>query len=88
GDLSPTIFRHGPYRFFFFSREEERPHVHILSVDGETMFWIEPTVALAHFEGLDQRQLKQLRKPLLCRNSIEPKPPPEGGGFVCAPEGA
>ena len=60
--MSPTVFRHGPYRFFFFSREEERVHVHVLSPDGEAKFWLEPTVALAHFESLNQRQLKQLHQ--------------------------
>ena len=26
--MSPTVLREGPYRLFFFSREEPRPHVH------------------------------------------------------------
>jgi hypothetical protein len=28
-DLSPTVFRDGPFRFFFFSREESRLHIHV-----------------------------------------------------------
>jgi hypothetical protein len=51
-----------PYRSIFFSREEERPHVHGLSCEGEAKFWLEPTVALAHFEGLNQRQLKLVHR--------------------------
>ena len=66
--MSPTVFRQGPYRFFFFSREEQRVHVHVLSPDGEAKFWLEPTVALAHFEGLNQRQLKQLHRIVEERN--------------------
>lgn len=27
--VSPTVFRSGPYRFYFLSREESRPHVHV-----------------------------------------------------------
>ena len=27
--MSPTIFREGPFRFYFFSREETRMHVHV-----------------------------------------------------------
>ena len=59
--VSPTIFREGSYRFFFFSREEPRVHVHVVSPDGEAKFWIEPTVSLAKFEGLSARQLRQLQ---------------------------
>jgi hypothetical protein len=40
--VSPTIFRNGPYRFYFFSREELRMHVHIQCSDGEAKFWLEP----------------------------------------------
>ena len=33
--MSPTLFRYRDYRFFFFSREEERMRVHVSSADGE-----------------------------------------------------
>jgi hypothetical protein len=45
--MSPTVFREGPYRFYFFSREEPRIHVHVGSSDGEAKFWIEPEIELA-----------------------------------------
>lgn len=61
-EVSPTVFRVGPYRFFFFSREEERLHVHVASSEGEAKFWLEPTVALASYEGLDAKQLKRLER--------------------------
>jgi hypothetical protein len=60
--VSPTVFRDGPYRFFFFSREEDRIHVHAMSADGEAKFWLEPTVSLATFEGLEPKQLKRLQR--------------------------
>jgi hypothetical protein len=59
--VSPTVFREGRYRFFFFSREEPRVHIHVVSPDGEAKFWIEPTVSLAAFEGLSTRQLRLLQ---------------------------
>lgn len=40
--MSPTVFRDGPFRFFFLSREEERLHIHVQSPDGEAKFWIDP----------------------------------------------
>jgi hypothetical protein len=36
--MSSTVFKEKGYRFFFFSREEKRIHVHILSGDGEAKF--------------------------------------------------
>jgi hypothetical protein len=38
--VSPAVFREGPFRFFFFSREELRLHIHVQSADGEAKFWI------------------------------------------------
>jgi len=60
--MSPTVFRAGNYRFYFFSREEERIHVHVVSPDGEAKFWIEPIVALGGYSGLSKRQLAYLQK--------------------------
>jgi len=33
-----------------------------MSPEGEAKFWLEPTVALARFDGLNHRQLKQLHR--------------------------
>jgi hypothetical protein len=60
--MSPTVFRHGSYRFFFFSREETRMHVHVTGPKGEAKYWLEPIVALTDYEGLNSRELKQLEK--------------------------
>ena len=59
--MSPTIFRYKDYRFFFFSREETRKHVHVISPEGEAKFWLEPIVALAEKSGLSPKQLKELQ---------------------------
>lgn len=34
-------------RFFFFSREEERMHVHVISGDGEAKYWLDPKIEIA-----------------------------------------
>jgi len=57
--MSPTIFRIGRYRAFFFSREETRMHVHISSPDGEAKFWLEP-VALADSRGFRGHELTEI----------------------------
>jgi hypothetical protein len=50
--MSPTVFRSGGLRFFFFSREEARMHIHVQSASGEAKFWLEPVIALAQNHGL------------------------------------
>ncbi len=60
--MSPTIFRVKRYRFFFFSREEERPHVHVTCPDGEAKFWLEPIVSLNQSFGLSAKQLRELQR--------------------------
>ena len=60
--MSPTVFREGPYRFFFFSREEPRLHVHVASSDGEAKFWIEPEIELAANFGIPAHELGDLQK--------------------------
>jgi hypothetical protein len=45
--MGPTVFREGAYRFFFFSREEFRPHIHINHPTGEAKFWLDPRIELA-----------------------------------------
>jgi Domain of unknown function (DUF4160) len=56
--MSPTVFREGPFRFFFFSREEDRLHIHVQSSDGEAKVWIEPEIELARNHGLSDQDLK------------------------------
>ena len=60
--MSPTIFRYKDFRFFFFSLEETRKHVHVSSPEGEAKFWLEPIVALAEKSSLSAKQLKELQK--------------------------
>jgi hypothetical protein len=58
--MSPTVFREGPLRFFFFSREEDRPHVHVASPDGEAKVWLEPRVELARSHRLSDRATRRV----------------------------
>ncbi len=60
--MSPTIFREKGYRFFFFSREETRMHVHVYCGDGEAKFWLEPEIELARNYRLSRLQLKQIEE--------------------------
>ncbi len=59
--MSPTVFKEKGYRFFFFSREEKRKHVHIISGDGGAKFWLEPEIALARNYYYNRKQLKEIK---------------------------
>lgn len=60
--MSPTIFIYKGYRFFFFSREEKRIHVHVSCSDGEAKFWLEPEVNLAKNYRLSNAQIDEISK--------------------------
>ena len=60
--MSPTVLRYRGYRFHFFSREEERQHVHVSCADGEAKFWLSPEVALAENCGLSAQQVTEVRE--------------------------
>ena len=57
--MSPTVARDGNFRLYFFSREEERIHVHVAHPDGEAKFWLTPTVTLARSTGLSKTQQRE-----------------------------
>ncbi|MCY4378696.1 MAG: DUF4160 domain-containing protein [Candidatus Dadabacteria bacterium] len=58
--MSPTVFKERGYRFFFFSREEQRIHIHVVSGDGEAKFWLEPKIELAKNYRYSIHQLKEI----------------------------
>jgi hypothetical protein len=60
--VSPTVLRVGGFRFYFFSREEPRAHVHVQNADGEAKFWVEPVVELAANYSLKPTQVTEAQK--------------------------
>lgn len=59
--MSPTVFRVKGYRFFFFSREETRMHVHVISGDGEAKYWLEPQIELSKNSKYSGKQLSEIQ---------------------------
>jgi hypothetical protein len=57
--VSPTVLRARGFRFYFFSREERRAHVHVQHAEGEAKFWIEPSVELHANYGLKAKRLAE-----------------------------
>lgn len=60
--MSPTVLCVRGYRFYFFSREEPRAHVHVQHANGEAKFWLEPELGLANDYGLGPRRIKAALK--------------------------
>lgn len=66
----PTVFRSGPYRFYFYSHEpNEPPHVHVDRDELSVKFWLEP-VELARNFGFSPRELGQIQK-LVIQHQVE-----------------
>jgi hypothetical protein len=60
--MSPTILHASGYRFLFYSREEARIHVHVVSPQGEAKFWLEPELELAGNHRLSRAELKTIER--------------------------
>ncbi len=58
--MSPTVFNIDGFRFFFFSREESRKHIHIYCADGEAKYWLEPEIALANNYRIPKAKLTKI----------------------------
>lgn len=58
----PTVMRIGPYRFHFYSRENnEPPHIHVTREEMEAEFWLHP-VSLAANYGFAPAELNRIEK--------------------------
>ena len=56
----PTVFIDGKYRYYFFSREEKRRHVHVSSADGEMKVWLEPEISIAKVVNLGSHEVSEI----------------------------
>ena len=60
--MAPTVLIEDGFRFFFFSREEPRMHVHVQHSGGEAKFWLQPQIGLAQNFGLTEKQLREAER--------------------------
>ena len=57
----PTVLRHGPYRFYFYSHEpNEPPHVHVDRDEASAKFWLDPVQLAANF-GFRAHELREIQ---------------------------
>lgn len=58
----PTVFRTGPYRFFFYAGDrDEPPHVHIERDEKIAKFWLDP-IRLQSSGGFARTELGRIQK--------------------------
>ena len=58
----PTVFRIGPYRFFFFAADrDEPPHIHIEREDKVAKFWLDP-VRLQSSGGFTRNEIIRIHR--------------------------
>ncbi len=58
----PTVFRRGPYRFFFYPGDRDEPqHVHVERDDKVAKFWINP-VRLQSSGGFGRAELGRIQR--------------------------
>ena len=66
----PTIFRSGPFRFFFYAGDGgEPPHVHVERDDCEAKFWLDP-VRLERNQGFNTKEVRRLWKMIAMRQIL------------------
>lgn len=59
----PTVLRIGSFRFHFYSDEgSEPPHIHVRTPDGDSKFWLEPSIMLAMNRGVKPQDLRQIER--------------------------
>jgi hypothetical protein len=56
----PTVFVQGPYRFYFFSREENRRHIHVSGPDGEVKIWLEPDIEVSKIVHMSDTEVNDI----------------------------
>jgi hypothetical protein len=58
----PTVYRNGPFRFFFYAGDgDEPPHVHVERDNGEAKYWLDP-VRLERSHGISRTVLNRIRR--------------------------
>lgn len=56
----PSVFRSGPYRFFFYAGDRaEPPHVHIEREKNRAKFWLDP-VRLQESGGFSRAEINRI----------------------------
>jgi len=58
--MSPTFLNYNGLRFFTWSKEEERRHIHVVGGNKQCKVWLEPTIAIAENCGFKEYELNEI----------------------------
>ena len=65
----PTVFRVGPYRFFFYAGDRDEPkNIHIEREDKIAKFWLDP-VRLQSSGGFSRIEISKIHKIIIENHS-------------------
>jgi len=57
----PTVYKSGPYRFFFYAGDRNEPHhIHVERDDKLAKFWLDP-IRYQNSVGFTRFELKEIR---------------------------
>ena len=69
----PTVFRSGPYRFYFYAKENresfEAPHIHVQSGAGSASVWLLP-VRIRDSQGYTPREVSRIRRIVVANQDL------------------
>ena len=68
--MSPTFLHEKGYRFFTWSKEEVRKHIHVVQDYKQCKFWLEPKIEMAENDGFKEFELKEILK-IIIKNETE-----------------
>jgi hypothetical protein len=68
--MSPTLYTEKGYRFFIWSKEETREHVHVVKEDVSCKYWLSPKIALAFNKGFKDKELNEIKKIIIENETI------------------
>jgi hypothetical protein len=58
----PTVFRTGPYRFFFYAGDRDEPqHIHVERDADIAKFWLDPVI-LQSSGGFSRTEINRIQK--------------------------
>jgi len=60
--MSPTFKNEKGYRFYIWSNEENRIHIHIFKNNNSAKIWLEPQIEIAENYGFTKIELNKILK--------------------------
>ena len=58
----PTAFTKNGFRFYFWSNEENRAHIHVDKGDGNAKYWLRPAISQKFSYGYTTREISKIEE--------------------------